>query len=112
MNAIGIFAVQLIKHPVKAVKENAVKSIPPLLLKGTPQELDEGFFDAVVEPLLQTETLIQNIADYQMAQEKVKTISTGSKTKTGAQKCVIHLVKNNCGVVVARFVGESVDAVM
>jgi len=34
------------------------------------------------------------------------------KTKTGAQKWVIHLVKNNWGVVVARFVGASVDAVM
>ena len=33
-------------------------------------------------------------------------------TKTGAQKCVIHLVKNNCGVVVARFNGSSVEAVM
>jgi hypothetical protein len=31
-------------------------------------------------------------------------------TKVGAQKWVIHLVKNNCGVVVARLVGESVHA--
>jgi hypothetical protein len=29
------------------------------------------------------------------------------KTKTGAQKCVIHRVKNNVGDVVARFNGSS-----
>src|SRR5829696_2398153 len=32
------------------------------------------------------------------------------KTKTGAQKCVIHRVKNNIGVVVAIFKGSSVQA--
>ena len=36
----------------------------------------------------------------------------GIKTKVGAQRCVIHLVKYSHGVVVARFKGSSVHAVV
>jgi PRTRC genetic system protein E len=68
--------------------ENSAKAIPPLLLKGNAQDLDEGFFDAIIQPLQQTDTLLVNIAEYQKGQEKAKTSlkSNEKKTKDDASK--------------------------
>ena len=42
----------------------------------------------------------------------IKADVPANNTNIGAQKWVIQRVKNNCGVVVSMFVGESVDAAM
>lgn len=74
----GLTVSVLLTNP--KIKEANVKVIPPLLLKGTPEELNEGFFDAILEPIQQTGGLLQNIADYQKAQEKVKSSAKTSSS--------------------------------
>jgi PRTRC genetic system protein E len=57
-------------------KENitatAGNSLPPMLFKGTPEELDEGFFEQFAQPVKQTAGLINNLEDYQKQLEKAK----------------------------------------
>ena len=62
--------------------ENSAKAIPPLLLRGNPQDLDEGFFDAILQPVKQTDGLLQNMAEYQKGQDKVRTSLKGNEKKT------------------------------
>src|ERR1700712_3062420 len=53
--------------------ENSAKAIPPLLLRGNALDLDEGFFEAIIQPLKHTDGLLQNMAAYQKGQDKVRT---------------------------------------
>ncbi len=48
------------------------KTIPPMLLKGSPQELDEAFFIQVGEPAKQTAKLFTNLEAYQAELDKAK----------------------------------------
>jgi len=46
------------------------KNIPPMLLKGSPQELDEAFFNQVGEPVKRTVKLFANAEAYQKELDK------------------------------------------
>jgi PRTRC genetic system protein E len=63
-------------------KITAGKNIPPMLLKGTTQELDEAFFSQIGEPLKQTGKLFANLETYQAELDKAKKQpeKTGGKT--------------------------------
>ena len=53
-------------------KISAGKNIPPMLLKGTAQELDEAFFGQIGEPVKQTIKLFANAEAYQAELDKAK----------------------------------------
>lgn len=53
-------------------KITGMKSLPPLLLQGSPQELDEHFFPGIHSPMKETSGLIANLEAYQAALEKAK----------------------------------------
>lgn len=55
------------------------KNIPPMLLKGLAQELDEAFFGQVGEPVKRTVKLFANADAYQ--KELDKAVQTGKKDK-------------------------------
>jgi len=38
--------------------------IPPMVYRGTPQEIDEGIFDALVQPVKESNSLFANISAY------------------------------------------------
>ena len=46
----------------KEVKDPAAAQLIPLNLKGSPQELDEGFVNAISKPVLQSTALMTNMA--------------------------------------------------
>lgn len=64
----------------------ARKLIPPMLLKGTAQELDEGFFVAIETPVRQTAALFTNMEAYAKAQEAAKLKSKMEQEKKQEQK--------------------------
>ena len=70
-NDIGTLAVTLLlaNHNPKITQG---KNIPPMLLKGTAQELDEAFFSQISEPLKQTVKLFANLEAYQAELDKAK----------------------------------------
>ena len=66
----------------KDPKSTAGKTLPPMLLKGSPQELDETFFKYITEPAKQTEKLFVNAETYQKELEKAKKQAVTDKDKT------------------------------
>lgn len=88
------------------VGDDARKLIPPMLLKGTVQELDEGFFGSIEKPVQQTAALFINMEAYAKAQgeakqhakmeqekeqEKKKAKEAGNKKYDAQMKKVIEL---------------------
>jgi len=53
-------------------KEKEGNSLAPMIFNGTAQELDEGFFDAVCEPVKSTSELFANIDAHLLSVEKAK----------------------------------------
>jgi PRTRC genetic system protein E len=49
--------------------DNARLLIPPVVLKGTPEDLDEGFFSTISEPIKVTSELFVNMEAYMKQQE-------------------------------------------
>jgi len=46
------------------VSDDARKKVPPILLKGTAEELDEGFFNVIETPVKETAQLLINMEHY------------------------------------------------
>lgn len=64
------------------VKATAGSNLPPMLFKATAQELDEGFFEQLAQPVKQTAGLITNLETYQKEVEKAKKNAKPDKDKT------------------------------
>ncbi|HTE02466.1 MAG TPA: PRTRC system protein E [Mucilaginibacter sp.] len=65
----------------KDPKSTAGKTLPPMLLKGSPQELDEAFFRYITEPVKQIEKVFANAEAYQKELDKAKKQATTDKDK-------------------------------
>lgn len=52
--------------------KDKLSKIKPLVLSGTPEELDNGFFDAIEQPLAKTNGLFTNIAEFVEQIQEVK----------------------------------------
>ncbi|MBS1532554.1 MAG: PRTRC system protein E [Bacteroidetes bacterium] len=63
------------------VGDEARKLIPPLLLKGTPAEIDAGFFEAIAAPVQETAQLLVNMEQYRQQQEQARKQSQMEKDK-------------------------------
>jgi PRTRC genetic system protein E len=55
--------------------DNATKVIPPMLLKGTATEMDEGFFETITRPVQQTAGLYNNLNAYHKELERARLAS-------------------------------------
>jgi len=64
-------------------KDKAIDGLPPMLFKATADELDEGFFEQLAQPVKQTAGLISNLESYQKELDKAKKNAKPDKTKTG-----------------------------
>src|SRR6185437_8406842 len=67
------------------------KTLPPMLLKGSPQELDEAFFVEITQPVKQTEKLFANAEAYQKELDKAKKQATIDKDKKGTANANVAL---------------------
>ena len=65
----------------KEVKDPAAKQLIPLVLKGTPEELDTGFIEAIKEPVQKSVGLLTNMAAYEKSVEKTNRESKEKKDK-------------------------------
>jgi PRTRC genetic system protein E len=66
--------------------DNAVKAITPMVLKGTAQELGEGFFDTITEPVLKTAGLMTNMEEYLKTVEQARLASKMEQDKKLKEK--------------------------
>lgn len=69
--------------------DNATKAIPPMLLKGNAEEMDNGFFEAIAQPVQETAGLYNNLNAYGKELEKARLASKmeqDKKAKTAKPK--------------------------
>jgi PRTRC genetic system protein E len=66
--------------------DEAHKMIPPMILKGTALEIDEGFFNAIAEPAKKTASLFANMEHYMKQMEEVRSKSKMEQDKEGTEK--------------------------
>lgn len=55
-----------------SIGDDARKKVPPILLKGTAEELDEGFFQAIEQPMKETAQLFTNMEQYLKEKEQAR----------------------------------------
>lgn len=56
------------------------ETLAPFTLKGTPQEMDEGFLDAIAQPIETVKGLVSNIEAFKKSAEKAAKDATAQKT--------------------------------
>lgn len=61
------------------VGDDARKKVPPILLKGTAEELDKGFFEAIEVPVKDTAQLFANMEHFLKEKEQAKVSSQMEK---------------------------------
>ena len=66
--------------------DNAAKAVPPMLLKGTAEELSEGFFDTITVPVIQTAGLYTNMETYLQGLEQARLASKIEQDKKAKEK--------------------------
>jgi PRTRC genetic system protein E len=66
--------------------DEARKTIPPLTLRGTAEELDNGFFENVSEPLQSASGLMVNMESFMKQLEEAKKQSAMEKEKSDKEK--------------------------
>ena len=66
---------------VENVKDPAADQLIPLNLKGSPQELDEGFIEAIKSPVTKSTGLLTNMAEYEKSAEKAREESKAEKDR-------------------------------
>ena len=64
------------------VKDPAAEQLIPLNLKGSPEELDAGFIEAIRSPVMKSTGLMTNMAEYEKAAEKAEQESKAEKDRT------------------------------
>lgn len=67
----GRFTVSALYSP-QETPDPAAKTIAPLIFKGTAEEMGDGFFEAIVQPVQQTAGLYSTIAEYGKSIEAAK----------------------------------------
>jgi PRTRC genetic system protein E len=63
------------------ITATAGNSLPPMLFKATAEELDEGFFEQLAQPVKQTAGIISNLETYQKELERAKKNGKADKDK-------------------------------
>jgi len=69
---------------VENVKDPAADRLIPLNLKGSPQELDEGFIEAIKSPVTKSTGLLTNMVEYEKSAEKAREESRAEKDRQDA----------------------------
>lgn len=61
------------------VKDAAKSKIIPLCINGTVQEMDDGFIEAIKQPIKKSIDFLSNVSEYEKAQEEAKNASEMEK---------------------------------
>ncbi len=68
------------------VDDGAAKQIQPMLLQGDPMQMDDGFFESITKPLIQTSSLFVNMSAFEESFEKAQAESKMEKEKEDKSK--------------------------
>ena len=68
------------------LEDNAKDRLSPLVVSGTPDELDEGFIGAIETPVKQATGLLSNMTDFERSAKEAEANSKAAKAKADAEK--------------------------
>jgi PRTRC genetic system protein E len=74
--------------------DNASKAIPPMLLKGTVDELNKGFFEAITAPVQETAGLYSNMENYLKEVEQARLASKQEQDRKAKEKATATAKKD------------------
>lgn len=80
--------------------DNAAKAVPPMLLKGTAPELNDGFFETITIPVQQTAGLYSNMESYLKGLEAAKLASKQEQDNREKAKKQAAANKSNEDIIV------------
>ena len=69
-----------------SIGDEARKKVPPMIFNATPQELDEGFFDAITQPVRDTAQMFNNMEQYLKEREQARINSQMEKDKAAKEE--------------------------
>lgn len=84
-NADGLL-VASVRVENRSVKDGARNLIAPFVVKGTPEELDEGFVDALTAPLAQSAGLQTSMQHFEAAKKAAEAQSQAAKAEADKAK--------------------------
>ncbi|WP_158989187.1 PRTRC system protein E [Mucilaginibacter sp. L196] len=90
----GLLTVSALFNAIKN-EDNASKLVPPMLLRGTADELDEGFFDTIEKPVQEAAGLFNNMETYMKGLEEAKKQSKMEQDKKTQESKAKALAKAN-----------------
>lgn len=65
---------------VYKIKDDIQKQITPLVVSGTPEELEEGFIEAISSPIQKSIGIITNVREFEKSTEKATSGNKGKNT--------------------------------
>lgn len=68
------------------IKDKAAENIAPLVLSGTPEELDEGFANAVKAPIQKVSGIISNIETFEKGAEHLANENAAAKAQAEKER--------------------------
>lgn len=73
----------------------ASKVVPPFIVSGTAEEVDNSFFDTIEKPVQETAGVFHNMEDYRKGLEKAKSIASAkTATATTAKTATATITKS------------------
>jgi len=99
----GLLTVSALFNAIKN-DDNASKVVPPMLLRGTADELDEGFFDTIEKPVQEAAGLFHNMETYMKGLEEAKKQSKmeqDKKTQESKAKALAKTTEPKDGIEVS-----------
>ena len=68
-----------------SLKEDTRQNMVPLVVNGTPAELDMGFLQTILQPIQKVQGLLVNAENFEKQAEKATSQAKSSKTPKGSQ---------------------------
>lgn len=81
--------VTVLTSPKSIAKDKGLSTMKPLLLTGTLDELDAGYFKAVSEPLKKTSSFFKNVESYEANLENAKKETAEAKAEKDKEKTAL-----------------------
>ena len=72
----------------------ASKVVPPFIVSGTAEEVDNSFFDTIEKPVQETAGVFHNMEDYRKGLEKAKSIASAKTGTTTTAKPATSAIKS------------------
>jgi PRTRC genetic system protein E len=72
--------------PKVSAKDQAVDKVKPLILRGTPQEIEDNFIDAISGPIKSTTEFFDNVVEHEKSLEKAAEESKIAETEKKKKK--------------------------